>query len=77
MAEKEVKNISEKEVQEIATKLIRKYDWSTKVIEDGVQLEVNDGQHGACVDITTGEDIESEIQRLIKAVDELDYVVIG
>lgn len=65
------------EVNAVATPLIRKYDWSTEEIEDGVRLTVTDGQEDASVDITTGEDIESEIQRLIKSVDEHNYVVIG
>ena len=70
-------SISLEEVNAIATPLIRKYDWSTEPIEDGVRLTVTDGQEDASVDITTGEDIESEIDRLIEAVDKHEYTVIG
>lgn len=69
--------MSIEEVNAIATPLIRKYDWSTEEIEDGVRLTVTDGQENASVDITTGENIESEIQRLIKEVDNHNYVVLG
>ena len=65
------------EVNKVATPLIRKYDWRTEEIEDGVKLTVTDGQEDASVDITTGEDIESEIDRLIEAVDNHNYTVIG
>lgn len=70
-------NISIEEVNRIATPLIRKYDWRTEEIEDGVKLTVTDGQEDASVDITTGENIESEIDRLIEAVDNHNYTVIG
>ena len=64
-------------VNSVAAPLIRKYDWSTEEIEDGVRLTVTDGQADASVDITTGEDIESEIKRLIKEVDAHNYVTLG
>jgi len=70
-------SISLEEVNRIATPLIRKYDWRTEEIEDGVKLTVTDGQEEASVNITTGEDIESEIDRLIAAVDKHEYTVIG
>lgn len=70
-------SISIEEVNKIATPIIRKYDWKTEEIEDGVRLTVTDGQEDASVDITTGEDIESEIDRLIEQVDNHNYVVIG
>lgn len=70
-------SISLEEVNRLASPLIRKYDWSTQEIENGVKLTVTDGQASASVDITTGEDIESEIKRLIKSVDEHNYTVIG
>ena len=69
--------ITREEVDKIATPLIRKYDWHTTDIEDGVRLTVTDGQEDASVDITTGENIESEINRLIDAVDNHNYTVIG
>lgn len=65
------------EVNAIASPMIRKYDWRTAEIEGGVRLTVTDGLEEASVDITTGENIESEIRRLIKAVDEHNYTVIG
>ena len=66
--------MTEQEVQLIATQLIRKYDWETEQIGYGVKLTVNDGEKYASVTITTGEDIESEIQRAIDAVDAHEYV---
>lgn len=69
--------ITREEVEKIATPLIRKYDWWVTDIEGGVKLTVSDGQEDASVDITTGEDIESEIDRLIEAVDNHEYTVIG
>ena len=65
--------ITEQGVQLIATPLIRKYDWETEQIGYGVKLTVNDGEKYASVTITTGEDIESEIQRAIDAVDAHEY----
>lgn len=70
-------NITLQEVNEIATGLIRKYDWSTEEIKDGVRLTVTDGNAEASEDITTGENIEEEISKLIKAVDEHEYTIIG
>lgn len=70
-------NITIEEVNEIATPLIRKYDWRTEEIEEGIRLIVTDGQVDASVEITTGEDIESEINRLIQEVDAHEYTVIG
>ncbi len=70
-------NITKEEVISIASPLIRKYDFDVEDIEDGVRLTVTDGQEDASVDITTGENIEFEIQRLIKAVDAHEYTVIG
>lgn len=70
-------NITKEEVISIASPLIRKYDWGVEDIEDGVRLTVTDGQEEASVDITTGEDIELEIKRLIQAVDDHKYAVIG
>lgn len=65
--------MTEQEVQAVATPLIRKYDWETETIGYGVKLTVNDGEKFASVVITTGEDIESEIQRAIDAVDAHEY----
>jgi len=69
--------ITQDEVQHLASPLIRKYDWSTEDIEDGVRLTVTDGQEQASTDITTGEDIEAEIKKLIEAVDAHNYTIIG
>ena len=69
--------ITVEEVNKVVTPLIRKYDWKTELMEDGVKLTVTDGQAEASVDITTGEDIESEAMRLIKEVDNHNYTVIG
>ena len=66
--------MTEQEVQAVASPLIRKYDWETEQIGYGVKLTVNDGDKYASVVITTGEDIESEIQRAIDAVDAHEYV---
>ena len=71
------KTITVEEVTAIVAPLARKYDWSTFIIEDGVRLTINDGQEYASVDITTGEDIEGEVNRLIEAVDNHEYTVIG
>lgn len=65
--------MTEQEVQAVASPLIRKYDWETEQIGYGVKLTVNDGDKFASVVITTGEDIESEIQRAIDAVDAHEY----
>lgn len=65
--------MTEEEVQKVATPLIRKYDWRTQVIGYGVKLIVTDGEKEASVVITTGENIESEIDRLIEAVDAHEY----
>lgn len=65
--------MTEQEVQAVASPLIRKYDWETEQIGYGVKLTVNDGDKFASVVITTGEDIESEINRAIEAVDAHEY----
>lgn len=65
--------MTEQQVQEVATPLIRKYDWATEQYGYGVKLTVNDGEKFASVMITTGEDIESEIKRAIAAVDAHEY----
>ena len=65
--------MTEQEVQAVATPLIRKYDWTTETVGYGVKLTVNDGEKYASVTITTGEDIEAEIQRAIDAVDAHEY----
>lgn len=69
--------ITQEQVDKIASPLIRKYDWRTQAIDEGVRLTVTDGQENASVDITTGEDIEKEINRLIEAVDNHNYTIIG
>ncbi len=61
------------EVNAVATPLIRKYDWETEQYGYGVKLTVNDGEKFVSVMITTGEDIEDEIERAIKAVDAHEY----
>lgn len=61
------------EVNQYATSRIRKYDWSTEQIGYGVKLTVNDGEKYASVVITEGENIDSEIQRAIDAVDAHEY----
>ena len=58
------------EVSRVVTPLIRKYDWSVQQLGYGVRLNVTDGVKQASVDITGGEDIESEANRLIEAVDK-------
>jgi len=65
------------EINHTVSGLIRKYDWKTEEIEDGVRLTITDGQENASVDITTGEDITSEVNRLIEQVDKHNYTVIG
>lgn len=65
--------MTENQVQEVASSLIRKYDWSTETVGYGVKLTVTDGEKEASVVITTGEDIEAEITRLIAAVDAHEY----
>lgn len=61
------------EVTQIANNKIRKYDWYTQQVGDTVRLSVTDGEKVASVDITTGEDINAEIERLIEAVDSHEY----
>ena len=61
------------EVSKVVTPLIRKYDWSVQQLGYGVRLTVTDGVKQASVDITGGEDIESEANRLIEAVDKHEY----
>lgn len=65
--------LTEQEVQQIATPLIRKYDWHTEQYGYGVKLVVTDGVKQASVVITGDEDIESEINRLVAAVDAHEY----
>ena len=61
------------EVSKVVTPLIRKYDWSVQQLGYGVRLNVTDGVKQASVDITGGEDIEAEANRLIEAVDKHEY----
>ena len=61
------------EVSRVVTPLIRKYDWSVQQLGYGVRLNVTDGVKQASVDITGGEDIESEANRLIEAVDKHEF----
>ena len=61
------------EVSKVVTPLIRKYDWSVQQLGYGVRLTVTDGLKKASVDITGGEDIEAEANRLIEAVDKHEY----
>lgn len=70
-------NITIDEVSRVVGPIVRKYDWRVSEIKDGVRLTVSDGQAEAGVDITTGEDIESEAKRLIEEVDKHNYTVIG
>ncbi len=61
------------DVEHIANSAIRKYDWHTEQLGYGVRLVVNDGVKRASVVITTGEDIEKEINRAVAAVDAHEY----
>ena len=61
------------EVSKVVTPLIRKYDWSVQQLGYGVRLTVTDGLKKASVDITGGEDIESEANRLIEEVDKHEF----
>lgn len=61
------------EVSRVVTPLIRKYDWSVQQLGYGVRLTVTDGLKKASVDITGGEDIEAEANRLIEAVDKHEF----
>ena len=61
------------EVSRVVAPLIRKYDWSVHQLGYGVRLTVTYGLKKASVDITGGEDIESEANRLIEAVDKHEY----
>lgn len=65
--------MTEQEVREVVTPLIRKYDWHTEQYGWGVKLIVTDGVKKASVVITTGENIEDECRRLIEAVDAHQY----
>ncbi len=65
--------LTEQEVQQIVTPIIRKYDWRTEQYGYGVKLIVTDGVKEASVDITGGEDIEAEANRLIEVVDKHEY----
>lgn len=63
----------QQEVEAAASSLIRKYDWHVKDLGRLVRLTVNDGAKFASVSITTGEDIEREVKRAVKAVDAHEY----
>lgn len=65
--------LTEQEVQQIATPIIRKYDWYTEQYGYGVKLVITDGGEEVSVVITGDEDIESEINRLIEVVDAHEY----
>lgn len=65
--------LQEADVQKVASSLIRKYDWCTEQYGYGVHLVVTDGAKKAGVVVTADEDIETEIGRLIQAVDEHRY----
>lgn len=65
--------LTEQEVRDIAAPLIRKYDWRTEQYGYGVHLVVTDGDKKVGVVVTADEDIETEIGRLIQAVDEHRY----
>lgn len=66
--------MSLEEVRRVANGLIRKYDWKAeKAGGQGIKVTVNDGAKFASVYITTGEDIESEINRAVEAVDNHEY----
>ena len=62
--------VSIEEVSKAVAPIIRKYDWSVQQLGYGVRLNVTDGVKQASVDITGGEDIEAEANRLIEAVDK-------
>ena len=62
--------VSIEEVSKVVTPLIRKYDWNVQQLGYGVRLNVTDGVKQTSVDITGCEDIESEANRLIEAVDK-------
>lgn len=64
--------LQEADVQKVASSLIRKYDWYTEQYGYGVHLVVTDGYKVGVV-VTANEDIETEIGRLIQAVDEHRY----
>lgn len=61
------------DVSKVVTPLIRKYDWSVQQLGYGVRLTVTDGLKRASVDITEGESIEDEANRLVEAVDKHEY----
>lgn len=65
--------LTEQEVRDIASPLIRKYDWRTEQCGYNVHLVVTDGEKETGVVITGDEDIEAEISRVIQAVDEHCY----
>lgn len=61
------------DVNKLANSLIRKYDWHTEQLGYGVKVVVTDGEKKASVAITSGENAEAEIKRLITAVDNHEY----
>lgn len=65
--------LSKEEIDAQVSGLIRKYDWYTTTLYNGVKLTVSDGEGEASVNITTGEDVESEVNRLIAEVDKHNY----
>lgn len=65
--------MTEAEVREVASPLIRKYDWDTEQQGRGIKLTVTDGEKQVHTIVTTGEDIEKEIKKVIKAVDAHEY----
>ena len=60
---------SKEQVTELASPLLRKYDWRVEDIDGGVRLTVFTVGAEASVDITGLEDIRSEATRLVKEVD--------
>lgn len=61
------------EVNRVCNGLIRKYDWRTDQLGNGVRITITDGEKQVTVKVTTGENIESEVQRAIDAVDAHEY----
>ena len=65
------------EIEATANRLLRKYDWNLKEQENGYLLTVTDGQFEASELVESSEDVEREVESLLKQVDDHRYTVIG
>lgn len=65
------------EIEQAANRLIRKYDWKLEDEGESFKLTVTDGQFSASEVVESSEDVEKEVESLVKRVDDHRYTVIG